>query len=103
MALINELPEGAEVFDLGAARVARAEARTTKSYIKLAKGYVETVTEIPLAAAFAITDDNIKGALSLFVADPADVDALLADGLTSGDIQAITQFIAGKSLGESLA
>lgn len=100
MAIISELPKDATVLDLGAARVARAEARSSKSYIKLAAGYVEVATEVPIAAAFSINDGDIKGAIALLIADPADVDALLADGLTSGDIEEITKFITGKSLGE---
>lgn len=103
MALLNELPEGAQVLDLGAARVARAEASTTRSFLKLAAGYVEVKSEVPLQAAFSVADADIKGALASLLADPADFDALLADGLTSGDITAITEFIAGKSLGESQA
>jgi len=100
MAIISELPKDAAVLDLGAARVARVEARSTKSFIKLAVGYVEVVAEVPISAAFSINDGDIKGAIALLIADPADVDAILADGLTSGDIQEITKFITGKSLGE---
>lgn len=103
MAIVSELPEGAEVLDLNAARVARAEARSSKSFIKLAAGYVETKAEVPISAAFNIQSGDIAGALGELLADPKDFDALVADGLTSGDIEAITIFIAGKSAGESKA
>lgn len=100
MAIVSELPKDAQVLDLGAARVARAEARTTKSFIKLAAGYVETVAEIPVAAAFLVEQGDIVGALSAFLADPADLDALVKDGLTTSDVEEITAFIAGKTVGE---
>lgn len=100
MAIINELPEGSEVLDLGAARVARAETLTTKSFIKLSAGFVQVAVEVPVAAALMIVDGDIIGAIGLLLADPADAETLIRDGLTAGDIQEITQFITGKSLGE---
>jgi hypothetical protein len=103
MALLSELPEGAEVLDLQAARVARAEARSTKSFLKLAAGYVEAKSEVPISAAFKVQAGDIAGALGELLEDPADFDLLIADGLTSGDIEAITVFIAGKPVGESQA
>jgi hypothetical protein len=99
MAILKDAPEGAQVLDLNAARVARIEL-SSKS---LTAGYIETKAEVPLSAAFAINTGDITGALGQLLADPTDVDALIADGLTSGDIEAITIFIAGKPVGESKA
>jgi hypothetical protein len=102
MAILKDAPEGAQVLDLNAARAARIEL-SSKSFIKLTAGYIETKAEVPLSAAFAINTGDIAGALGQLLADPTDVDALIADGLTSGDIEAITIFIAGKPVGESKA
>lgn len=103
MAILKDAPEGAQVLDLNAARVARIEALGSKSFIKLTAGFIETKAEVPISAAFAINTGDIAGALGQLLADPTDVDALIADGLTSGDIEAITIFIAGKPVGESKA
>ncbi len=102
----SEAPEGANVLDLAALRVARQEARAaagkTVSLIKLAAGYVEVVPEVPLEAAFAFEQGDLKGGLSSMLTDPADVDALLADGLTGEDIKAISNFLQAE-LGEAAA
>lgn len=100
MAILNELPKGAEVLDLGAARVARAEARTTQNFIKLTAGYIEAKGEVPISSAILIAKGEIEGALAALLVDPADVDALIADGLTANDIEAITMFVTGKTVGE---
>ena len=103
MAILSETPEGAKVLDLAAARVARAEARGEKSYLKLNAGFVEVQPEVALAAADAFVAGDIKKGVSLLVADPADADLLIADGLTAEDLEAIIEHISGKSLGESSA
>lgn len=107
MAIKSELPTGADVLDLEAARVARAEARAKNGesgrYLKLSAGFVEIVAEMPIAAAFAAQEEDIRGMLSGILADPADLDALLKDGLTTEDLNAVSAFISGKSLGESQA
>lgn len=107
MAIKSELPNGADVLDLEAARVARAEARAKSGeagrYLKLSAGYVELVAEMPISAAFAAQEQDVKGMLSGILADPADVDALLKSGLTTEDLSEISLFISGKSLGESKA
>jgi hypothetical protein len=100
MAILNELPNDAEVFDLDAARVARAETRKGGSFIKLTAGYIEVHAEIPLEAAELFGKNDLNGGLSLVVVDPEDAAALLADGLTASDLRDIIQFITGSSLGE---
>ena len=107
MTILKKVPEGAQVLDLGAARVARAEARAAEGkgsiFLKLAVGFVEVKPEFAVTVAFDFKDERIKEGLEGVLVDPADVDALFADGLTGQDMEAISQFIAGKPLGESLA
>jgi len=107
MAILTEAPAGAQILDLGAARAARAEARTAAGegnpYLKLAAGYVEVRAEFALTVAFDFKDENLKAGLAGLLEDPTDVDALLADGLTAQDLQEITKFVSGNSLGESSA
>jgi hypothetical protein len=100
MALLDKLPDGADVLDLGAARVARAEARKSASFIKLEAGFVEVNHEVPLEAAYLFQQEDIKKGLSLLLADPADVAVLFEAGLTAQDLEAIVQFVSGKQLGE---
>ena len=104
MSVLAVAPEGAVVLDLGAARAARAEVRVAagvnSSFIKLAAGYVEVRAEFALATAEALQAGRISDGLAGLLADPADVDALLADGLTAQDLEELTKFIAGSSLGE---
>ena len=106
MSILKKAPAGAEVLDLGAARVARAEARVaegkTGRYLKLAAGFVEVKVEIPVEVVFTLQSDLKVGLAGLLV-DPADVDALIADGLSSQDLEAMTDLVTGKSLGESSA
>jgi len=107
MAILSEAPIGAQILDLGAARAARAEARVAAGegnpYLKLAAGYVEVKSEVALTVAFDFKNEDIKGGLAGLLVDPTDLDALLADGLTTTDLQEISKFIAGNSLGESSA
>ena len=107
MAILNEAPKGAEVLDLGAARVARAEARTAagkhSAYIKLAAGYIEVQPEVPLNAALLFEQNDLAGGLALLLVDADDATALLADGLTAEDLKSIIEFISGKTPGESKA
>ena len=104
MAIVSDLPKGAEVLDLGAARAARAEARAADGkgslFLKLSAGFVEVHPEIPLEAAFSFQSEDIRGGLALLLVDEADVDALLTDGLTAQDLEAVIKFASGKSLGE---
>ena len=107
MTLLKKAPAGANVLDLGAARLSRAEIRAGKGegdpYLKLAAGYVQVKTEIPLIAAFLFQAEKIEAGLKEMLVDPGDVQALLDDGLTANDLDELGQFISGKSLGESLA
>ena len=104
MSVLSEAPAGSTVLDLGAARVARAEVRVAEgkasSFIKLAAGFVEVRAEFALATAEAFQAGQISVGLAGLLVDPADVDVLLADGLTAQDLEAVTKFIAGASLGE---
>lgn len=107
MSILLEIPSGARSFDLGAARQARAEARAaageSNPYVKLSAGYVEVKPEFALTVAFAFKSGDLKAGLAGMLVDPVDVDALLADGISSEDLEAITKFASGKSLGESAA
>ena len=103
MAILSEAPKGAEILDLGAARAARAEARSGQPYIKLSAGYVPANAEVRIDTAFLIDQGDVKGTLACLVTDPDDVEALLKDGLTAQDIQAIMQWITGLTVGESQA
>lgn len=102
--ILKTAPEGAEVLDLGAARVARAEARAAEgkaaSFIKLSSGFVEVKAEMPIDVAFKFAAEDIRGGLADLLADPSDLDVLLADGVSAQDLAEITKFIAGASLGE---
>jgi hypothetical protein len=106
LTILKKAPAGAEVLDLGAGRAARAEARAAEGlggkFLKLAAGYVEVKAEIPVEAAFTLYTD-IKGGLAGILVDPKDVDALIADGLTSQDLEAMQALVTGKPLGESSA
>jgi len=107
MSILTDAPEGAKVLDLSAARVARAEARAASgegmSVIKVDAGYVQVKAELDLEAAEDFLAGRFRAGLTKLLADPADVDALLADGLSKGDLDAIGEFITGTTQGESLA
>lgn len=104
MAILSEAPKGAKVLDLGAARIARTEARTATGealpVIKLAAGYVEVKPEVDILSAEDFAAGHIRAGLAKLLADPADIDALVADGITKDDLDAIATFITGASLGE---
>ena len=104
MAILSEAPEGSAVLDFGAARAARAEARAASgkgsSFLKLAAGYVEVLPEFPLSVADAFKAEDITAGLAGLLVDPTDVGVLMADGLTAQDLEALTKFISGVSLGE---
>ena len=100
MAILDKLPEGAQVVDLDAARVARNEAREGKTYVKLSGGYIEVNAEIALASAEAFTEGRVAEGIGFLLADPADVDALLKSGLTAEDLQVLVEHVSGKTLGE---
>jgi hypothetical protein len=107
MAILSEAPAGSRVYDLGAARMAREEVRVAAGgalpLLKLAVGFVEVRPEVALAVGIDFQAEKIREGLAGLLADPADVDTLLADGLTKEDLQAIVQFMAGLELGESSA
>ena len=105
MAILSKAPEGAKVLDLEAGRTARAEARALAGegnpIIQLSGSrFVEVKAEFSIAVAIDFQNENIKGGLAALLVDPADVDVLLADGLSQQDIAEIAKFIAGLSLGE---
>jgi hypothetical protein len=106
MAVLSSLPEGANVLDLDAERVARQEVRVAQgvgaSFVKVSAGFIEVKPEIPLAAAYALKDEQIREGLGMLLADPADVDALWPV-LSAEDFQSLINFITGKTPGESQA
>jgi hypothetical protein len=102
--ILKDAPEGAKVLDLAALHQARAEARKDEPLVlvKLSQGFVALAPEITLDAALLMRDGDIRGGIAGLLADPADADALLKDGLTAPDIAELTKFL-NASLGESLA
>ncbi len=107
MSILMTAPDGANVLDLDAARAARAEARAAAGeanpFIKVSAGYIEVRPEIDLLVIEDFNANRISAALERLLVDPADVPALLSAGLSSADLQGITEFVTGKTLGESLA
>lgn len=100
MAILDSIPEGASVIDLDAARVARAEARESKTFVKLSAGFIEVNAELPLISAEAFTEGNVNEGIGYLLADPADVEPLLKSGLSAEDLQVIIEHVSGKTLGE---
>ena len=104
MAILKTAPAGARVLDLGGARAARAEARAaageSNPVIKLSAGYIELNSEVGLEVAILLQGENIKGGLAGLLADPADVDLLIADGVSAEDLELLMKFVTGVSLGE---
>jgi hypothetical protein len=99
MAILSAAPKGAQVLDLGAARAARAEVRTAAGisgrYLKLSAGFVEVRLEIAISTAFDLEEGRLREGLGALLVDPADLDPLLADGLSSSDLEELTAFITG--------
>lgn len=104
MSILKKAPAGADVLDLGAARAARAEARSKDGkgnpFIKLSAGYVEVKAEVEVNVSLELTAGHIHEALTMMVVDPADAEVLLGDGLTAQDLNEMAQFSAGLTLGE---
>ena len=104
MAITNEAPKGAPVLDLEAARAARVEARAAAGeanpVIKLAAGYVEVNPEMDVLSAEDFTAGRIRDGLAKMLADPADIEVLVEQGISAEDLKAIVEFISGVSLGE---
>ncbi len=107
MSILTTLPEGARVLDLDAARAARAEARAAAGdgppYVKVAAGYIAMRPEMDLEAGEDFMAGKLREGLAKMLADPADLDALLADGFSKDDLNAIGEYVTGASLGESSA
>lgn len=107
MTILSSAPEGATVFDLDGARAARAEARAAAGVglpvLKVSAGYIEVKPEVDLDSADLFLAGDLKGGLAKLLADPADVDAVLAGGLSREDLDAIGTFITGLNQGESPA
>ena len=102
MAIVKKAPTGAKVFDLPAARTARAEARKGEPavFLKLTAGYVEIKPELDIFVIEELLQGQVKPALVRLFVDPADADALLKEGICDADMKAIFEFAAGKELGE---
>ena len=102
MALVKKAPAGAKVFDLPAARSARAEARKDEPavFLKLSAGYVEIKPELDIFVIEELLQGQVKPALIRLFVDPTDADALLKEGISDEDMRAIFEFAAGKPLGE---
>jgi hypothetical protein len=104
MAILTTAPEGALVLDLGGARAARAEVRAAAGlgnpFLKLAVGFVEIRAEVSVSAILDLQAEKIEVGLAGLLVDPADIAALLADGLSEQDLRAIIEFITGTTSGE---
>ena len=108
MAILTDAPQGAKVLDLDAARAARAEVRAAAGeaakYIKTSLGYVGVKPEVDITAGEDFMAGNLRSGVAKLLADPADVDQVLAAGLSKQDLDAIHEFITGGvSLGEPAA
>lgn len=105
MAVLTKAPEGANILDLEAGRIARAEARAAAGegnpVLRLSGDrFVEVKAEFAIAVAIDFQNEDIKGGLAALLVDPADVEVLLEDGISKEDIAEIAKFITGLSLGE---
>lgn len=104
MTILKKAPVGANVLDFKEARAARAEARAlagvSAPFLKLNAGFVELKPELDLRASDDLDRGDLVSALGKMLADPADVDALLAEGLSGEDLGSISKHVAGLSLGE---
>ena len=100
--ILKEAPAGAEVIDLVAARAARAEVRkdAPARLVKVTAGFVELAPEIDIFCAADLMEGRYKEGLSKLLADPADIEPLLAFGLSVDDLSILTEAITGRSLGE---
>lgn len=103
MSIRDTAPEGAQVLDISAARAARAEARAEAGeetrWIKLTSGYVEVKPEVMLVVAIDLQSERLREGLSGLLVDPKDVDVLVNE-MTSADLGALTEFLAGATPGE---
>lgn len=104
MTILKTAPDGANVLDLAGARAGRAEARAlageSNPVLKIDAGYLELKPEIDITTSEDFLAGQTRVALSKLLVDPADVDALLSAGLSTGDLEAITKFVAGATPGE---
>ena len=102
MSVLKEAPAGAAVLDIAELRAARAEAQKDQAgpVVKVEAGYLQLKREIDVTAAIDFAAGKFRPGLEKLLEDPADVDALIAGGLSTDDINALTQFISGRSLGE---
>lgn len=107
MAILSEAPAGANILDLGQARAARAEARAAAGegnpLVKLTAGYVEVKPEFDIFIGELLMVGKTRDALTGLLVHPEDVDALIGEGLTPADLNAIVEFIGGVTLGEAQA
>lgn len=104
MTVLTEAPEGVDIIDIDAARAARAEARAASggkaSYVKVGAGYVELKPEVDVLSAEDFSAGRIRVGLSKILADPEDIDTLVASGISAPDLDLIIKRITGQSLGE---
>ena len=98
--ILNTAPDGAKVLDLSAAHIARAEATVQARVIKISAGYVEVRNEIDVFAADDFFQNRIRDGLAKLLKDPADIDEIVKFGLTSSDLELLTDFVLGKTPGE---
>jgi hypothetical protein len=98
--ILKEAPAGARVLDLDAARVARAEASkdAPSPVVKLSVGFVTLQKELDVLCGEDFAAGNARSGLLRILADPKDIDAL--GSVTRDDLEAIVNFVSGKSLGE---
>lgn len=98
--ILKAAPEGAEVLDLSAAHVARAEATGTTRVVKITAGYIEVNNEIDVFAADDFFQNRIRDGLAKLLKDPADIEEIVKFGLTAPDLEMLTEFVLGKTPGE---
>ncbi|MEO6116013.1 MAG: hypothetical protein ABIP33_06475 [Pseudolysinimonas sp.] len=100
--ILKEAPEGSEVLDLDGLRAARAELVKDEPgpVVKIVAGFIELKPSLDVTAAIDFSEGRFRDGLGKLLADPSDVDELIKTGFSTDDINSLTMFIAGRSLGE---
>jgi len=103
--ILKDAPAGSAILDLEAVRAARTEAHKDEAgpVVKVSAGYLQLRREIDVTAGMDFARAKFREGLEKLLEDPADVDDLLSGGFSTDDINAVINFISGRSLGESPA
>jgi len=91
------------MLDLDAKRAARAEAagRDAVETVKFGGREYAFRTELPVLAGDLLSEGKLRDGLATFLAEPAEVDALLSAGFSVADLEVLASELYGISMGES--